>query len=290
MINHSYEHRWVRTHNVLQRLRGLRKPRHLMSLILTRTPLASLLTMQIGDVRLGCFPSSISAGIWENPTAYSSDLDFLRRYLRPDDVFVDVGANIGYLSITAAKAVGPGGQVFSFEAHPRISAYLEKNVALNRLSNTVVRNLALGNTNGVVDLCECPGDDSQSWVAQGRGAFSVPMMCLDDALRDLRSAVALLKVDVEGYEKFVLEGAGRILSSVMCIYIECSAQNFSRYGYGPETLLAFLTKAGFTLYRREYEVCWPIITKYIPTSICENLIGVRCSSEFFNRTGYSLGS
>lgn len=240
-------------------------------------------------MRLRFFPSSMSRVIWENRGAYSDDSDFLRRYLRPDDIFVDVGANIGYLTITGAKAVGPNGKVFSFEPHPRVFRYLKENVALNGLSNVTVRNLAIGNTDGTVDLLECPVDDTQNCVAHGKGAVAIPIVSLDDALPH-EEAVALLKIDVEGYEKFVLEGAGRLLWSVRCIYFECCTQNFTRYGYNCENLLTLLETAGFALYRLEHGICRRLTTSYTPTVLYENLIAVRNSAEFFGRTGYLVAS
>lgn len=242
--------------------------------------------MRVGGVRLRFFPSAMSILMWENRGAYSQDPAFLRRYLKPNDVFIDVGANIGYLTITGANAVGPNGKVFSFEAHPRIFGYLQENVALNGLSNVTVRNAAVGNITGTVDLLECPGDDSQSCVAHGDGAVAIPMVSLDDAL-PYEEPVALLKIDVEGYEKFVLEGADRLLSFIKCIYFECAPTNLIRYGYTCKTLLNVLERAGFALYRQEHEACRRVCTDYTPTSVCENLIGVRNSEEFFARTGYS---
>jgi FkbM family methyltransferase len=289
MTQHSFENPWPYSYTFLHRLLGLCNLRHLVSVVLTRTGLAPLFTIRIGGVRLRFFPSAMSILMWENRDAYSEDPAFLRRYLKPDDIFVDVGANIGYLTITGAKAVGPNGKVFSFEAHPRIFGYLQENVALNGLSNVTARNVAVGNTNGTVDLLECPGDDSQSCVAHGNGAVAIPMVSLDDIFPN-PEPVALLKIDVEGYEKFVLEGADRLLSSTICIYFECAPSNLIRYGYTCKTLLDVVERAGFVLYRLEDGVCRRLCTDYTPASICENLIGVRNSEELFARTGYSASS
>jgi len=285
MISHSLQNPWPYSYTLFQRLVGLRNPRHLVSTVLTRTRLAPLFTMTVGDVRLRFFPSSMSTVMWENPYAYSHDPTFLRQYLKRGDIFVDVGANIGYLTIVGAKAVGPNGKVFSFEAHPRIFGYLKENVALNGLSNVTFHNLAIGNTNATVDFLECPGDDSQSWVAHGKGAMAIPMVSLDDALL-CEASIALLKIDVEGYEKFVLEGAGRVLSHIKCVYFECAPSNLVRYGYSCEMLLNVVERAGFKLYRLEDEVCHPVTSGYTQTVPCENLIGVRDSAEFLARTGY----
>lgn len=283
---HSLGDPWPNRHTFLQRIAGLSNFRHLTSVILKRTRLSSLFTMRAGEVRLRFFPTSMSTVIWENRQAYSDNCDFLRRYLRPGDSFVDIGANIGYLTLTGAKAVGPRGKVLSFEAHPGTFGYLQANVALNALTNVVVNNLAIGNGNGTVDFLECPGDDSQNCVAHGKSAIAVRMVALDEVLAD-QKAIALLKIDVEGYEKFVLEGAERLLSRVGCVYFECSIKNFTRYGYSCETLLTMLERAGFALFRLDQEVCTRLTTDYEPRTLFEDLIAVREPAEFFGRTGYT---
>lgn len=244
-----------------------------------------MFTMRVEDVRLRFFPSAVSTILWENRQAFRHDRDFLRRYLRPADIFVDVGANIGYLTITGAKAVGPAGKVMSFEPHPRTFRYLENNVALNRLSNVALRNLAVGNARGYVDFLECDGDDSQNCVAHGKGAIAIPMIPLDEAIIP-RAPIALLKIDVEGYEKFVLEGARGVLSIAACVYFECCEGNFARYGYSCRSLLIMLQGAGFAIFRLEQGTCRPLSPDYRSTVLFENLIAVRNPSEFFARTGY----
>jgi protein-L-isoaspartate O-methyltransferase len=58
--------------------------------------------------------------------------DLLFKYLQPGDIFLDIGANIGYDTLLACKIVGEGGKVFSIEPNSRIYAELEKNIALNK--------------------------------------------------------------------------------------------------------------------------------------------------------------
>ena len=76
-------------------------------------------------------------GVWE-PTITS----LVRQHLQPGDVFVDVGANIGYYSLLAAQLVGPTGKVISFEPSPTVRAQLEANIARNHLADRVIVNAA----------------------------------------------------------------------------------------------------------------------------------------------------
>ncbi|MDW8320126.1 MAG: FkbM family methyltransferase, partial [Armatimonadota bacterium] len=85
--------------------------------------------------RLRFYPSSVSMALWEYPEGWRQDSKVLRQLLRPGDVYIDVGANIGHLALEAAQCVGEAGQVYAFEAHPTIAQYLRENVQLNRFSN-----------------------------------------------------------------------------------------------------------------------------------------------------------
>ena len=77
----------------------------------------------------------------------------LRRLLRPGSIFLDAGANMGLVSLFAARLVGPNGLVLAFEPSPRDAARLDENIALNRLSKNIsVTRLALGNATGQLTL------------------------------------------------------------------------------------------------------------------------------------------
>ena len=142
----------------------------------------------------------------------------LRSFLEPGDVFVDVGANVGYYSVIAGGAVGKEGHVFAFEPNPRVRARLERNVALNQLLGVVeVRPEAASFADGIVHLVD-PEDsrnDGLSSVdtrphAQGLEVLAVRL----DGIPELsRRPPALLKIDVEGGEPDVFRGASGLLES-----------------------------------------------------------------------------
>jgi FkbM family methyltransferase len=140
----------------------------------------------------------------------------VRQYLRPGDVFVDVGANIGYYSVIAAAAVGPTGAVHAFEPSARVRARLERNVALNQMKQIHVRPEAVTAQSGYVRLVEPQGmkNDGLAHVATDDSSAGVEVRALRlDELPELSApAPHLIKVDVEGGEPAVFRGASGLLA------------------------------------------------------------------------------
>lgn len=260
--------------------------RFLVSRILWRSRLCSLFQIRKGGYRVKFYPTALSAVLWIDPQDRQSDEVFFRRYLKERDTVVDVGANIGDLALTAASVVGPGGRVYGLEAHPRTYGFLRKNVALNNCPNITLFNLALGERESEVCFSSLRGDDQNHVSKNGRG-ISVRMVRLDD-LPILEPHIQLLKIDVEGYEKFVLEGAPRTLERVSCVYFESWERHSRRYGYACRAVIELLGKSGFIVLKlMEDELVVSVQPDH--TSIdCENLVAVRVLEDFLERTQFQL--
>jgi FkbM family methyltransferase len=127
----------------------------------------------------------------------------VRRLVQSGMHAVDVGANIGYYLLLLARAVGPDGKVSCFEPDPENLAELERNVRLNGLANVRIHPAAVGAENKTVEL----RGGINSTIAPG-GELRVPLVSLDSAVT---RPVDFLKIDVEGYEGYVLAGARQIL-------------------------------------------------------------------------------
>ncbi len=162
---------------------------------------------------------------------------FIRRNLGPGKVFVDVGANIGTYTVPAAKLVGDAGKVVAIEPHPAIFRLLEKNISLNRLQNVLPVRTAIGETNGNIciafDRCNAGQTHVTGEADLTSNGESVPIARLDDLLIERGiTEIDYLKIDVEGYEKFVLAGAQRIIakSAAMIIQMELIHSHVARYG------------------------------------------------------------
>ena len=146
------------------------------------------------------------------------DVRVVSRLVRPADICVDVGANVGFYTCLFARLVGPAGRVVAYEPVPANAAALRENLALNRYDRVTVRESAVGSARSPVglELPRVPGHKpdaatSGSWRAGGTSAsITVPQVRLDDELRGLR--VRLVKIDVEGMEPAVLEGLQQTLA------------------------------------------------------------------------------
>jgi FkbM family methyltransferase len=136
---------------------------------------------------------------------------FVAEALRPGQVVYDVGANVGLYSLLASGAVGPNGSVFAFEPVTENVFYLERHLALNGISNCTIVRAAACAQDGTrqFDLL----DDRSRGRLSADGTESVPTIRLDsfhEADRERRRP-HFVKIDVEGGEAEVLEGAVALL-------------------------------------------------------------------------------
>lgn len=184
--------------------------------------------------------------------------DFLNRFLRPGDIFVDVGANIGLFSLLAAKRIGKGGQVHSFEPTPETMARLKDNVQLNDLANVQCHPLALSDRAETLKLTRSTdGYDAWNSLAQpDRGETFTSQMVETTTWDDfaethgLVGRVTMMKIDVEGWETFVLNGARQTLSRPDAPLLQVEFANNAAHSAGSscEELYHYLEHLGYQMF------------------------------------------
>jgi len=199
-----------------------------------------------GRYRLRFSPCRFATLLYRYPSLCRDDEQFLSHYLKPGMTYVDVGANIGTTTLAAAGAVGAAGTVIAFEPHPGTFRDLSDNVALNpdlaaRISLVAA---AVGDSTGTARISNLLDNDVNHIDGTG---IPVPMTTLDEALNGTEH-VDLLKIDVEGYEKNVLQGAAEILEKTSAIYFENCETNFAQFGYSGSDLFELLEANGFACY------------------------------------------
>lgn len=175
-------------------------------------------------------------------------LRILEKILKPGDIVVDAGANIGLISIFCAIKVGHNGLVLSFEPHPETYPILQKNIAINGISQIEAYNKALGSVSGTAKIYSNlqinRGAASIVEFQQDSPSFDIEVLSLDEVLKQRKiSQVDLLKIDVEGFEMEVLKGASKILSEENgpILVVECSNTR-TNFDYSMEALFDFLNQ------------------------------------------------
>jgi len=152
----------------------------------------------------------------------------IRQYVAPGDTVYDIGANLGYVSLSLAKRVGPRGRVIAFEPLPQNIAAFRANIEINALWNVQLLELAASDRVGeaVIRLAENPSTASLVWHRDNPSAteLHVRTISIDDLVEAGELAYPkFVKIDVEGAEAFVLQGMRRTLAAAKpVVFVECS--------------------------------------------------------------------
>jgi len=133
------------------------------------------------------------------------------RLLKQGDTFFDIGANVGYYTLLAARIVGLEGRVHAFEPCPTNTAALHGSLVHNAFHNVCLNQMPVSDYTGRIVLHTVAGDSGAASCIKASSrpgqAMDVPCICLDEYIRDTKcERIALMKIDVEGSEWAVLRG------------------------------------------------------------------------------------
>jgi FkbM family methyltransferase len=257
---------------ILERIKSQdHKIRFLLSRLLWVSRLCNFFIIKLSHgIIIRFYPTSTSTALWFDPKSFDAEgVDFIWDYLKKDDIFLDVGANIGEMTLVAAKKA-VNGKVFSIEAHPKIFKFLNKNIKLNNFKNIKTYNFAAGEKNCAIKISNIRSDD-QNFISE-KGVVDIEMKKIDDMNFE---KIDLMKLDVEGYELPVLRGAVKTLPVIKAIYFESYPTNFRRYGYGLKDILGFLFSNNFKVFRFSSKKDLQEINLNYNSEDCENLLAVR---------------
>jgi FkbM family methyltransferase len=200
---------------------------------LTTAPTDGLATTYFKDVR---FDVDMSLHAITRKYYYQTHEMFLnaifRKFLKPGDTFIDIGANMGYWSALGAARVGKSGAVHAFEPVPTFYDNVRRLAANNPSYRIIANNSACGSAAGCIEMAVVtPTKENYSNFDTNIGSSSalpgflahaseltnkieVPVLTLDGYMADNEISpgkVGLIKIDVEGYESFCLDGMERLL-------------------------------------------------------------------------------
>ena len=168
-----------------------------------------------------------------------ADMGFVLHVLRPDDVFLDVGANVGSYTVLASAVCGA--KTIAFEPDPQTAQHFLRNLAANAIEQRVdLHQTALGHEDGEVAFTSGLDTVNRIAVHHAGATRTVPLRKLDTVIEG--KSPTLMKLDVEGFEAAVLSGAKGTLSQPSLLAVETEGQDTSVTGQ--------LEQAGFV--RRWY--------------------------------------
>lgn len=184
----------------------------------------------------------------------------LSRLLKKGMTVIDIGANIGYYMLMIEKHIGHQGRLILVEPSPENLPELKINIEKNEFSNVVLHEIAIGNRSGIIGI---KSGINSGITDKSHGRYQVKIKTLDSIVKE---KVDFLKIDVEGFEGQVLEGAKEILRRYRPIlFLEIHPHILKRYEFSSKSIITFL--------KNYYEILEIYMIKNCPNeSLIERII------------------
>ena len=181
------------------------------------------------------------------------ETQFFEDNVKPGDIIVDIGANIGYYTLYFAKKVTNQGHVYAFEPDPVNFELLNKNIEINKYKNITAINKAVSNTNEIIKLYICNenrGDHRTYDSHEGRDFVEINAAHLDDYFSDSERQIDLIKMDIQGAEFKAVQGMAGILkkSRNVKLVIEFWPYGLALAGADAKDLYSLLEELGFSIF------------------------------------------
>lgn len=198
-------------------------------------------------------------GLW-NFDIYGWDLRelrFLARYLRPDMMFLDVGAYHGLYAVVAGKLVGPKGRVVAFEPTPHDRRRLQLHLSVNGIRNTTVESYAVSSVTGRANFFlptsgvkTIAGLRASGLSSSSTRPIEVSTITLDEyCAKNAISAADVVKVDVEGAELDLLAGATHVIAALRPLWIiEVIDEVTQAWNYAAPEILRYLERHDYSCF------------------------------------------
>lgn len=217
----------------------------------------------------------------------------IKQSVKPGQVVLDIGANIGYYTLIIARQVGEMDHVFALEPDPTNFTVLKKNVETNGYTNVTLVQKAVSNTTGHLNLYmrdDHYGDHRIYAPGDGRQAVQVEVVWLDDFFAEFECPIDFIKMDIQGAEKGVVEGMTALLKrqNHLSMLTEFWLVGLAGFGTTPKAYLDLLLAQEVELFEviEEQEAVLPLSTieflhKYQPETFSGEL------KAFFRTVGYT---
>jgi FkbM family methyltransferase len=218
---------------------------------------------------------------------------FLKRFLRTGDVFVDVGANVGLFTLLAGGLVGPTGRVFAFEPCSATFRRLMWNVRNSGMSQIACHPMALSDAPGEASLSVSQGEFG-AWNSLAGPLIThdvvlerVQMMTWDSfsVAKTLVPTVTMMKIDVEGWELAVIDGAKSLLQqpNSPVLQVEFTPANAVAAGSSCRRLFDRIHDFGYQIFRFDSNTCKLVAIGSPPDVEYCNLYAIKRLDEVVER-------
>jgi len=204
--------------------------------------------------------SAVSTHLFVSKTWEPEETELVSSLLHEGDVFVDVGANVGYFTLLASECVGSSGKVFAFEPAPRNFVLLSKNAEINHCANVRCEQKAVTDRNQPLELHLSsfnfgdhrifPSQDDENYNrGHQRTRTRVEGITLDSYFPP-GAHIDFIKMDIQGAEYFAIQGMKRVVldNPAVMLMMEFWPHGLRQAGVEPEALLDELELLGLTPY------------------------------------------
>jgi FkbM family methyltransferase len=236
-----------------------------------------------------CIPKSGSASlIYYQGLSEPDTAQFFIDFIKPGMVIFDIGAHIGEYTLLSAKMTGETGQVHAFEPQEAMFKILETNVKANNLLNVSINCAAVSDQMGEMEFEVFNEPSVSSLKKQGVSSkdakiIKVLTTSIDMYWNQKKTPINLVKVDVEGAEKFVFEGAKALLDlpsdSAPVWIFEYAPRAYHSFGYSKNDLLQLLEKYEYKIYKSCAHGKLKVFDPSIPSSGIINLVATKNPSS-----------
>ncbi|WP_169306875.1 FkbM family methyltransferase [Pedobacter polaris] len=251
--------------------------------------ISRFLKIKKGNYKINFSRNVLALNCFVDPNSRNEEELIIKSLLKSGDTYVDVGANIGTLCLASFKNIN-NLSVYAFEANPNTFKTLERNFKLNQLYDAHTYQVALGEKDQEITFSNIGTDDQNGVVKEGisyKRTLRVQMKKLDQVV--ILPKISLLKIDVEGYELFVLQGALQNLKNCAAIYFEYSPINTSKYNYHPLEIIKLLESLNFSIHIPIFKNEEIVLTQFLPSNHESdlNLLAINNNSQqSFNKMDY----
>ena len=195
----------------------------------------------------------LKAGVLYQPEI----IDVCRTFFRPNTTIVDLGANLGAMSLPFSRIAGEGGKVVSIEASPYIHRLLELTLEANNIHNVELLNLAVFDKSGVELVYPRPNLETHATYGSygidpsAPEGFKIKGVALDDL--EFTTPVSFIKVDVQGADLSAMKGAMNLIARDRpAIVFEYEDDLSLKFGYSSNDYRSFIEEIGYKIERQFY--------------------------------------